>query len=192
MGLRVLLGLGIVIRSASTQTEAQCHHPFPRVTPTQCSAHSEAEASGEEPHTALHPMTAILSRSLRRLQGQGDRRRDRETDGGTGRQTEGQTDTHVHVHLVPLPTRAHTSRNMSPVSPVCPTSSSGEGGRDAKPPWHPAVYHHCGCVGAESLTCCDGVAMAGGKGTSLLLGGVLTQVDGCHGDNLVEHPDSLI
>lgn len=60
-----------------------------------------------------------------------------------------------------------------------------------EPPWDPAVYHHCGCVGAESLTCCDGVAMAGGKGTSLLLGGILAQVDGCHGDNLVEHPDSL-
>lgn len=76
----------LVLESSSDlQAHRQKHSaatpsPFPRVTPTHCSAHSVAEASGEEPHTALHPMTAILSRSLRRLQGQGDRGTDRQTD----------------------------------------------------------------------------------------------------------------
>ena len=38
---------------------------------TPCSAHSEAEGSGEDPHTALYPITAILSRSHRRLHRKG-------------------------------------------------------------------------------------------------------------------------
>ena len=92
------------------------------------------------------------------------------------------THTHTHTHNV-VSTR--TSHNMSPAHPACLASSGVEAGREEDPSWHPAVYHHCGCVEVESLSCCGDVAMVGEKGTSSQPGGGVTLANGCHDDHLV-------